>query len=497
MNRSVAKAIGVLLPILAVSACKDWLQGPGLSQNPNSPVGATAAQQLIAVQAAWTHLEGQLARNATVWTQQMIGSNNQQLTYATQYQFTEDVVGGQMTGFYTGGGLVGIRNVIALGTVAADPLFVGVGHIWEGFSMGMAASIWGDLPYSEAVGSTTTPKLDAQQAVYARVLAVLDSGITDLTPIAASTAACEASDVVFCATGVNKGTEASRWIRAAHTIKARFYLHLAERNGAASYTSALTEANLGINEVPTSANNLADGAGPGDFRSWHGATLDQDGNIWAEFLSSRNDLVVGDVLVQILANRNGLGTVDPRRARLIDANSGGVFQGRDRNNTAATAPNPSALSATRRALTFKQPIVTWAENQLIIAEAQCSPNVTVATTPHSCTGNAAAITAATTAVNSVRTLAGLAALGTVTLQDVMEEKFVAQFQNIDVWNDFKRTCVPASIRPYGTATEVPGRMVYAQGERSTNPNIPTPNAYPAGTTGVSAFRNWNDPNACP
>ena len=495
MNRSVQRAVGFSLVLFGTAGCSDWLTGPGLTENPNSPVSATAAQQLIAVQAsAWTRFEGQLARNASVWTQQLIGSNNQQQTYATQYQYTEDVVGTQMTGFYTGGGLVGMRNIQALSKAAGDPFMEGVAKIWEGFSFGMAASIWGDLPYSEAVSAITTPKLDKQVDIYTAAQKVLDDGIALLTPLATTaTGSCEVSDVVYCAASVTKQLQVQRWIRAAHTMKARFYLHLAERNGNAAYALALAEANQGINEAPTSVNNAIDGQGPGDFRSWHGSTLDQDGNIWGEFLTSRLDLAAGDVMIQILKARS-----DPRLPRYFDANPAGQYIGKDRNNISVpSTATPSNLSTVRRALPFRQPIVTWAENQLIIAEAQCAPDVTTATFPKTCTGSAAALAAALIPVNNVRSSVGLAALAAVTLDDIMTEKYLAQFQNIDVWNDYKRTCIPSTIRPYGTATEVPGRMNYASTERNTNPNIPSPNAYPAGTTGVSAFRNWNDPNACP
>jgi hypothetical protein len=498
MNRSITHGVLASLCLLA-SGCESWLTGPGLTENPNAPVGATAQQQLIAVQAsAWTRLEGQLARNASIWTQQLIGSNNQQQTYATQYGYTESDVGGQMTGFYVGGGLVAIRNVQALAAESGDDFLEGLGLIWEGFSMGMAASIWGDLPYSEAIGSVTTPKLDAQQQIYTTVQTKLDEAIALLTPLATTaTGNCESSDVVFCASVGTKQLQIQRWIRTAYTMKARFHLHTAERLGAPAYAAALAAANQGINEVPTSANNAADGAGAGDFRSWHGSVLDQDGNIWAEFLTSRADFVAGDVLVKILENRNGLGVVDPRRPRYFDVNPSGAFVGHDRNNIPVPAgATPSNLSATRRALTFRQPIVTWAENQLIIAEAQCQPDVTTASFPKVCT-NAAGLAAATAAVNAVRTAVGLPVLATVTAADIMEEKYVAQFQNIDVWNDFKRTCYPTSIRPYGTAAEVPGRMPYASGERNANPNIPAPSAYPTGTTGVSPLRNWNDVRACP
>jgi hypothetical protein len=497
MNRSVRAGIALSLTLVGAAGCKDWLTGPGLTENPNSPVGATAAQQLIAVQASsWVRLEGQLARNATIFSQQLIGTNNQQLTQATQYGLTEADVGA-MSGFYTGAGLIGLRNIESLANAAGDPMLEGIGKIWEGLTFGTAASIWGDLPYSEAVSAVTTPKLDAQQALYTSVQTRLDEGITLLGPLAASaTGNCEPSDVVFCATTITRQLQAQRWIRAANTMKARYYLHLAERTGAAAYTSALAAAQLGINEVPTSANNAMDGAGPGDFRSFHGTTVDVDGNIWGEFLQSRLDFAAGNVMVQLLQSR-----ADPRLARYFDPNPAAQFVGRDRNNVSVPAgATPSNLSTLRRALNYRQPIVTWAENQLIIAEADCAPDLTASPPAGTCTGGAAAMLDALARVNSIRTLIGMAALGAFSatpLVDIMQEKYIAQYQNIDVWNDYKRTCLPSTIRPFGTATEVPGRMPYSSGERNTNPNIPAPNAYPAGTTGVSPLRNWNDPRACP
>ena len=134
----------------------------------------------------------------------------------------------------------------------------------------------------------------------------------------------------------------------------------------------------------------------------------------------------------------------------------------------------------RRQFTFRQPIVTWAENQLIMAEAKYM------------TGDSAG---AVVHVDAVRTAVGMPALGNVSFNDVMTEKYIAMFQNIDVWSDFKRTCIPA-VTPFGTAAEVLGRLPYGSAERTANPNLPLPSAYPAGTTGSSPVRNWNDPNPC-
>ena len=100
-------------------------------------------------------------------------------------------------------------------------------------------------------------------------------------------------------------------------------------------------------------------------------------------------------------------------------------------------------------------------------------------------------------MNAVRTaVGGLSTLTAVTLQDIMLEKYIAQFQNIDVWNDFKRTCFPL-VKPYQNNAEVPGRLPYGSAERTANPNLPLPSEYPAKTTGAAQLRNWNDPDRLP
>lgn len=472
--------IGIVLGalIIGVGGCDNFLSGPGLTENPNNATDGTALQQLIAVQAnMFTRLEGQMARSAGMFTQQIIGSNNQQLTWGTQYAFSESDIPAHMSAFYTGAGLVGLRNIQAAAQESGDKFIEGIAKVWEGYAFGTATSVWGDLPYSEALDpAILTPKLDPQQAIYAAVQTRLDEGIAALQA-APTTGNCDPADLIYCASSGTRALQVSRWIAAAYTLKARFYLHLVERNGTAAYTQALAAAQKGILEAPTSATQAMHGQGPGDFRSFHGSTLDQDGNIWAEFLTSRQDLVAGNVLVQILKTRN-----DPRLSAYFNANASGDFIGMNENAAVVGTGAASVINTTvRRALTFRQPLVTWAENQLIMAEAKFKLTGAADALPH---------------VNAVRAAVGMPALGSVTFDDVMIEKYIAMFQNIDVWSDFKRTCIPL-VKPFGSAAEVPGRLPYSVTERTANPNIPLPSAYPAGTTGPSTLRNWNDPNACP
>ena len=474
-----AKA-GALLALTLGGGCRDFLQGPGLTDNPNNPTTGTPLQQLIAVQSNMaTRLEGQLARCAGVFTQQLIGSNNQQLSYCTQYAVTESDISGQMSGFYTGGGLLALRNIQAAAQASGDKFLEGIADVWEGLAMGTATSVWGDLPYSEAVNpSIAEPNLDSQQSIYAAVQTRLNAGITALQ-VASTAGSCEPADLIYCATVGPRATQIARWIAAAYTLKARFHLHLAERNGNAEYGLALAAAQNGISEVPASATQAWHGQAPGDFRMLHGSVQDFDANIWAEFLLQRQDLVAGNVLIQILKARG-----DPRLSQYFDANAAGQFVGSDQNNVAVPASGSSVPSvintSVRRQFTFRQPIVTWAENQLILAEAKYR------------TGDSAG---AVVNVDTVRAAVGLPKLGNYSFTDVMLEKYIAMFQNIEVWSDYKRTCIPA-VTPFGTSAEVLGRFPYGSAERTSNPHIPLPSAYPTGTTGSSAVRNWDDPNHC-
>lgn len=474
--KSSSRTLIVLALAVAGAACTDFLQGPGLTSNPNSPVTVTPTQQLIAMQANMsTILEGQLARCAGIFTQQLIGSNNQQLSYCTQYRVTESDISGQMSAFYTGGGLVAMRNIQASG----DPLLAGIADIWEGLAMGTATSVWGDLPYSEALNaSIVTPRLDRQEDIYAAILTKLDDGIASLQS-APSTGNCEPADLIYCASAGPRTTEIARWIAAANTLKARFHLHLVERNGNAEYTAAIAAATVGIAEVPATATDAIHGRGPGDFRTFHGNTQDFDGNIWAEFLAQRQDVVAGNVLVSIMKARND--TI--RLAGYFDRNATGQFIGSDQDNVAVPPGSASSVinTSVRRLFNFRQPIVTWAENELILAEALFQ------------TGDSAG---AVVHVNNVRTKVGLPALAGASFTDIMLEKYIAMFQNIDVWSDWKRTCIPAVI-PYTGNTEVPGRLPYGAAERTANPNVPLPAQYPGTTSGSSPLRNWNDPNPCP
>jgi hypothetical protein len=132
------------------------------------------------------------------------------------------------------------------------------------------------------------------------------------------------------------------------------------------------------------------------------------------------------------------------------------------------------LSDTRDAPDFSQPLITANQNLLVWAEAAYR------------TGN---ILEAQTEYNAERTMAGatangLSLAGDPLLAAILGEKYVVNFETIEAWNDYKRTCYP-NVTPNLPNLKIPARLPYDANERQTNTSIPPAQSQPT--------RNQNDP----
>jgi starch-binding outer membrane protein, SusD/RagB family len=449
MPRKLRVAFGGLLAVLVLASCSDWLTGSKLTDNPNSPTVAGPNQLLVGVETGLTIVEtGDLARLLSMWTQQMAGVARQAQSLGV-YSYDEDAFSPDWTQIYTGGGLVDIRSIDSQSVAVGDSVFAGVGLVLEALDVGTTADIWGDIPYSEAVSNVTTPKLDPQLTVYATIQAKLDTAIRFLQ--------CDVTVVTTCvgpASDLWLGNDPALWTEAAHTLKARYYMHVAEVDPSA-YALAFAQTDSGI----SSPDN--------DVRSFQSSNPNES-NLWWQFMivQRAGDIAAGAFLVDLLQSTN-----DPRLSQYFAQNTTGQFIGAPPGGGNADF---STISDTRLDPAFRQPILTFAENQLIRAEAALHE------------GNTGAAVAA---YNAERTSQGVPTKSSVTLTDVITEKYIALFQNgIEVWNDYKRTCLP-KLTP-ARATGIPGRILYPlSAERNANPNVPPPDQQPA--------RNANDPNPCP
>jgi len=421
--------LGALAIVGATGACNSFLTGGELSNDPNRPTSGTPQSRFEATQPSlWALLSSDLARVTSVWMQQLEGINFQ-YTSVNIYVHDETTTGGFQAGLYTGGGLTDLRQVESESVADGDSLMLGQAQVMEAFMIGTGADLFGDLVYSQALTNTPNPTLDNQLDVYDAIQTLLDNAITNLGATGPTNFGAGGSDLVY-------NGDAGQWTRLAHTLKARFFLHTAEvRPGA--YADALTQAQLGI----VSSDD--------DYKAiWSGSINEQ--NFWYQFFVNQRAgyIVPGPNFVTLLQT-----TSDPRLHVYFNADE-------------------SDLSDERLDPSFPQPLVTAEENLLIWSEAAYR---TGATGP------------ALTQLNAERAIAGapaVSASGSALLHAILQEKYIAMFQNIEAYNDYKRTCFP-NLTPTVEGLIIPARFFYDTSERQTDTNIPSPDAQPT--------RNANDP----
>jgi hypothetical protein len=531
MRHSLRVMLGLGLA-LSAAGCSDYLSGPGIAStsDPNNITTLTQPGPLyVAIQQAGpVQFGGQLGRLAAMYTQQVAGVARQQQGY-DRYQVTNSdldsyfgAVYGSTSNLTGGGALLDIHKMIQLARKQNDSIFVGIGKVYETLIMGFAADLWGDIPYREAADSTIrTPHFDPQLQVYADMQAQLDSAIHIYLPATGPTnagPAVSATELVYLG---NAKSLPTLYTEVAHSLKARYYMHVAAASVAGvsgapanAYALALAQADSGI-------SSTAD-----DF-NWFANASTQANNIWWQFnLSRTGDIAPGAALIEIMKRRIAATVEDTLRLSFYFTSANGAavaaggsnfagFRPSGATNLAATTGPDSGngLAGKYSAFgafidpnvsdgSFRLGEITYAETQLIAAEATwhlngggVDPTFVVA--------------AAQPFLNNARTNRqyGSQSFGTApgvlpaSLQNIIEEKYVSLFLNPEVWNDYKRTCLPslAPVAAPGTSTPgpapIPGRVPYGLSEVNANPNTPTTSSVGVAITSVSL--NPNQPAFCP
>ena len=478
MRRLVVIALGGLLAVGA-AGCTDFLtrDGIGSDKDPNNPREATRDQLFVAAQAAQFGMqEANIGMMACLFMQQCGGVGGRFVQFRGWYFFSEVDANSDFIQLYSGGGLLDLRRIQEISEENGDRVYAGVAKVLEAMLIGLGADVFGDIPYREAAQFETIkhPVFDPQAQVYADVQALLTEAIADIESGEGDGPAA-AFDLVY------RG-DFDKWVDAAYTLKARFYLHTVEQpNNGISVTAYQNAIAAATNGISSSAN---------DWRAFHGSATSER-NIWYQFSQTTfgQDIVAGKPLADLMVARS-----DPRLDDYFGLNANGGYGGYDAPTDGPADQDEISpfTGSLRNVPNFRQPMITWEENQLILAEARLMTQGAAAAQPH---------------LDAVRAANGLGSVP-ATLENIILEKYVALFQNIEVWNDYKRTCfpgltpVPDADFGHGFGDEIPGRLFYGSTEMSANPNTPSVAAQlsnggvAGGRPGVGGFRNPNDPNAC-
>ena len=216
-----------------------------------------------------------------------------------------------------------------------DALLNGITKTVEAMAVSTAASLFGDIPYSQVNSEVEDPAFESQVSVLNSTLSLLDEAIGDLNS-ASSRSLSE--DIYF-------GGDADKWKAAANTVKAK--IHMWMRDYPAAYNAALS----GIASPDGNLQHIPRG---------DAAVNSGDKNLF---------------FTPIAGSRAGdIGSRDSYMMGMLDANSD-TYRGNAKTDEAArlgyyTILESSAGENLGFANQFEpQDIVSFQENHLILAEA--------------------------------------------------------------------------------------------------------------------------------
>ena len=343
------------LILVFVSSCQDVVDG--INENPNDILIDDVENKLFLTGGMLANVQvqcGHLNRISGMYSGQLIGFSS---LYSNIYGYNISTVesNDEWDALYVGV----LTNMRHIATNSTNPQLVGIAKVVEAHAVGTSASLYGDIPYSEATNpEISDPIFEDQVGVFDDVIALLDEAINTLS--GAGSAGLK-QDIYF-------NGDTSKWIATAYTLKARFLLQKKDYNGALSAAQKGISSSTGdMRYYPRGDVNFAEG----------------DKNLfWTILEGSR----AGDI-------GNSVDGTQSYLLDLLDANTASSRNHAKTNEAARLAYyriNSSGGSVNKGIIEQFEPqnMVTYFENQLIIAEA------------HARAGNT---TQALTALNQVRT----------------------------------------------------------------------------------------------
>lgn len=396
-------------------------------------------------------LEGQAARLAGMWSGYFQGTDRQYVGLYN-YNVTASDFGTEWGNVYIYT-LKQLRIAQAKATEQNNLSTKGICQVMEASIMGTATALWGDIPYSEAaqVELYPNPAYDTQSDIIDDLLLLLDDAIINLS----SNTGNREGD--FLSKGDN-----SQWIEVAHAVKARLLLY--QRN----YNAALAEAELGLDDPSR------------DLVALHGTTFGSDLNLYFDFME--------------ISRQGTMTAEDTQLGRLLDPSSG-ITRNHPKTDESARVAHYYTGSSSSNYLPNTSPDGFFFEDaafplhtafETILIAAECLarlgdvPGAIAKLNEHR--ANLMQVYPIGIYTNfvindfdngGIENLTGAQTPEQALLQEILEEKWVCLFGQVEGFNEVRRTRNILGI-PINLGSEMPQRFLYPQTEINGNSSIPDP-----------------------
>jgi len=219
------KIINILILLLLLTgSCKKYVEG--YDKDPNGLLDTNDEQLMQGVileNQFFNHSDG--LRIGMMWMNQATGTDRQYVSFNNWNSVANQQFDSPWGEVYT---VIGQARLLEQKTTDLNNIKLrGLAKLFRAWAGGMAASLWGDVPFSEAglPDQFPDPKYDAQADVFNQVQTLLDEAIADLNnPVGIIYAK---KDIYYgnLVNGSNDSQQIAAWVRLAHALKARFYLN--------------------------------------------------------------------------------------------------------------------------------------------------------------------------------------------------------------------------------------------------------------------------------
>jgi hypothetical protein len=470
--------IPLALAVLAASGCSDFLD---VNEDPNAPENARVDLRLPAVIATFGHsvLFGSSSLWGAEWTQQF--SYNRDLRPYTEihrYELSQTDAQGHWD-FIFSSTMNEARSVMLETEKSEDWHYHGIAKFIFAWTYSIVTDLWGPVPFTDAFNtSIPDPKYDDQQSIYVAIHTMLDEAIEAMQRQAPRSPTT--NDMLFAG-------DMARWVKLARTVQARLHMRLAYapgENSADRAQKALTALQSGILSNAEDADFAYPG-GENGLRNprWTFQDLEQ--------------LVASEFVVERLKSRN-----DPRLPIMVtpaqDSLPKVVYLGH--RNGGPEEPD-STFSWIGTFFSTDSADLTWmsyAEAKFIEAEARLiTAGAAAADGPYrdGIRAHMQKLGVASAAIDAY--IAARPSLATVpnALEEIINEKYMANYLTLEAWNDWRRTGFPRlQIVEGAVLPDIPYRIRTPGSELSNNAANVAATGIPTGLEGMNVKVWWASGN---
>lgn len=410
-------------------SCEDFLEGT--NENPNDPVAVSPAALIAPVELtlAFTY-NSNFSRWSGIYVQHVEGLARQQAGF-NQYNFIGSNFDTDWSNLYVDV-LQNLEILIADSEENGYGHYLGAAQTLKAYTLLLMTDYWNSIPYTEAFTGVENlqPTFDSQATIYDEVHNLLAAARANFA--GANGGLAFSGDVIY-------GGDVPLWVKSTHAIDARAYLHQALLSGS-NYTAA-------INSIDQAFASSADDM---TFKFGDAATTAAP---WYQFNRDRGDTgfnsTFGDALDAVS---------DPRRD-IYDGDGTSLF---------------GDVLDDHEFFVIDQAVELITYTELMFAKAEAL----IATGGSQADISEAYLAGIESSFSSLGLDAEYAAYiaqpavtpATITLEEVMTQKWFALYANPESFSDWRRTGIPALEPNNGVA--IPTRWLYPQTEIELNTNTP-------------------------